>query len=174
MSISLDSAGALVIKSSGTGANSRTMTISAPTSLAANRAISIADPGADSFLSTGVAPVIGALTGAQAITQAMSGSIINLDHTTAGAITLPVAIAGLNYKFVVGTGVTTKDLTLTPTAGTFCGYLIGSATVVACAAKATIVLTGAKALLGDSIDVYCAVAGNWQVRGTSQTAAYFA
>jgi hypothetical protein len=50
MSISLNSSGSMVLNSSGTGANASAMTVSAPTSVAAARAISIYDPVGDCSL----------------------------------------------------------------------------------------------------------------------------
>jgi len=175
MSISLDTAGALVLKSSGTGANSYSMTISCPIAVTANRAISIVDPGVNCSLAYNSIPLASTIVAAGGPSAAQSGFIVPVSHNgAAGALTLPAASVGLNYK-VVCTVAGAKDITVTPTgADTFYGYLIGAATPVACANKATIVLTAAKALVGDSLDIFCALAGSWQVRGTSATAGYFA
>jgi hypothetical protein len=99
MSISLNSAGSMVINSSGTGANGCAMTISAPTSLAAARAVAIPDPGAACNLAFGVVPTVTVITTA-AITQAQSGSQIFFTKPAGYTITMPAPLAGLNYTFV--------------------------------------------------------------------------
>lgn len=65
MSISLDNAGQIVLTSSGTGANSYKMTLSAPTSLAQNVAVGIPDAGGDCklLLSRKPAPTAAGVSG---------------------------------------------------------------------------------------------------------------
>jgi hypothetical protein len=170
MSISLDSAGALVIKSSGTGANSNALTISAPSSVAANTAISMYDPGFACNLAFGSRKIEAAVAVSTLLTASQSGSIIPLSLNTAtSALTFPAPLAGMSYLLVVST-TGAKVCTIT---GTFSGTIINVATALACAAKANIV-TSATSLAGDWIEVYCVSNGTWLVRGLGGAAASFA
>jgi hypothetical protein len=140
MSVDLSSLGSIKFK----GSSNNTLTLSAP------------NVPADETLTLGnvrVAPVVAA---ASTINAGQSGSIIPVScGGVAGAITLPTATAGLNYRFIISVAGA-KDMVLTRAgADTFEGYLIGSATVKACAGAKSITLTSAQLLVGDSIDLVC-------------------
>jgi hypothetical protein len=178
MSISLDTKGALLITSSGTGTNGNVMTISAPTSLAAATAIAIPDPGAACNLMFGKKQVI-AHNGAGpfTLTAAQSGSLINVTQQ-AGAVVcnLPAAAVGLEFDFVLNNNAAgSYTITSAGAAGTMKGTLMssnGAAAVLvstngfnrANAIKAVFLAAGVAA---DRISVKCVDGTNWIATGFS-------
>jgi hypothetical protein len=186
MSISLSSAGQLVMQSSGLGANCHKMTLNAPVNVAGDVTLSLPDPGANANIPlsingqfAGNPPATASVSVATALTVAQSGSFIPLALNGAAnfALTLPASAPGLNYKFIVTTAGT-RNCTITPVGNdTFSGYLLGDATLVACANKGTIVMTAGSLAVGDSLDIIATgtnVASSWVVRGFSAGAGGFA
>lgn len=170
MSVSANSAGALVLQSSGLGANSLAMTINAPSSLAQATTLSLGDPGvAACNVQLGVANVVsGAAAADTALTAAQSGSLVQMAQATANVnITLPsTLVAGLNYKIMfkaVSDGTHTQTLKVADSSAKLCGQVFNftAATPGVCTSSltpaSTIVrsATAANTGIGDYIDVFC-------------------
>lgn len=112
MSISLDTAGALVMKSSGTGVNVHKLTINTPASLSADRTISISDPGADTTLAFNVANRVTYAGANIQLTTAQSGSIIIVPNVAGnGTITLPAVAnsAGCSFRVICSGAVSNAN-----------------------------------------------------------------
>jgi hypothetical protein len=178
MSISLDTAGSLVITSSGTAGNSYKMTISAPSAITANRAISIIDPGSASTLRLGTKPTytLSANAAADTLTAAQSGYQIWIPaQAQAQTVTLPAVQAGLEYNFVMQ-GTAGQIVAIQGPANLMAGNLIVSAG--AAAANALVSVAGnrrqvnftATAVVGDNVRIV-SDGVNWYASGQSSAAA---
>lgn len=175
MSVSLDTAGAIVFKSSSAvAAGSYPVTLSAPTSVAAARAISMYDPIGDSALSFGRQRVIAvADAGTRTMTSAESGSLVSINGTNAVVINLPAPSAGLKYDFMMAIkNPATQDIPITATGALLNGHIIGAATAVACVAKTTINFVKAVAEAGSIVKVI-SDGTSWALDAKASTAASF-
>jgi hypothetical protein len=179
MSISLDTAGALVIKSSGTGANSNALTVSAPSAVAAARAIRMYDPVGDCNLLLGRRKIITIVNNvANPILNSDSGALIFVPVIgNATACTIPAATnnAGVWYEFI-SKGTLSNALTITSTGG---GNIVGgviftsaggaAANGFAGALGATVTMT-ATSIQGDYMRL-TSDGTNWYVQAVSHAAA---
>ncbi len=121
---------------------------------------------------------VSSLTSATTLTVADSGTTYLLDSASGVTVTLPTAQAGLVYKFIVQTSVTSNSYKIT--AGSSNGFLIGGITE-ATAGGAADVFTGDGAtdisvtmngtttggLLGTVITIACVTTGLWEVGGVN-------
>lgn len=179
MSVSLDTAGAIVFKSSSaTAAGSYAITLNAPTSVTAARSIAMYDPGANCNIQFGKKQVIttAAIT-PLAVTEAQSGSIFNVTVQAADIIAvLPAAAAGLEYKFILaGTLTNIFSILSLGVAGTMKGKLNSSAGVAPIEVStdgfnllnADTARFAVGAVAGDWIKVQCVDGTNWVATGQS-------
>jgi hypothetical protein len=173
MSISLNTAGAMIIQSSGTGANSKAMTISAPVSLAAASAIAIPDPGAAANLMFSPPPVSANKIAAYQCVAADSGSIIKFSNAGANNITLPATAtsAGFQVTVVQGTAQAAQSVQVIADGAVMNGLIARAGAAALTAAPNTNVnfLTGASQI-GDSATFICN-GSKWLVFGATANAA---
>jgi len=102
-------------------------------------------------------PTIIAASTSQTLTASQSGAVFVLNRNGGSApngaiLTLPTATARLDYTFIVDTAV---NIRIKPQAGDIINY---ATNVAGSKVKNT------SATIGDSIELYCIVAGQWSVK----------
>ena len=96
-----------------------------------------------------------------------SGTTYSFSSATEFALTLPVAAAGLRFKFYVGAAPASASYTIVTAAGA--NVIQGQATVngaaVAAVNEDTITFTDGAAAVGDWVELICLDGTNWYVSG---------
>lgn len=116
------------------------------------------------------------LTGATAtLTAAQSGSVVTFNRAAGTTVTLPAAVVGLTYTFVIGTVATSNAQKVITPASVFLGGGLNidkALTVTRYAADTTTIrsvnlngTTTGGLTIGDTFTVTCATATVWNVSG---------
>lgn len=101
--------------------------------------IGVTKPGRTGTLFTGLASTLTQTTGTLTLTAAQAGTTVYLDKADGIVVTLPAPVAGLSYKFIVKTAVTSNAYKIS-TGTQNVQFLNG--TITSLQAAATAVFTG--------------------------------
>jgi hypothetical protein len=124
--------------------------------------------------------VVGPLVASTTLTQAQSGSIIQLGIATGMTVTLPAPVVGTSFSFLVTTAVTSNSYKIITNTGTVLlqgAYVIGYSTLTDCEMFQSVIgssnisfnMNGSTSggLVGTLITFDCVSSTLWQVSGTN-------
>lgn len=113
----------------------------------------------------GLGIAVGTIAAAVALDAADVGKTLILNAAEGAEITLPAAVAGLKYKFVVGAAFATTDWTVVAPANIIQGGAIVDSVNVPAVNENTISFVATAETVGDYVEIECD-GTNWYATGT--------
>lgn len=118
-----------------------------------------------------IIPLAGATS--QSLTTSQSGSLFTITGGAGGATySLPSPSIGLSYDFVLVGLSGASNITVAATSTLLYGYILGSATRVACSGNTNVIFVRTNGAVGDKVS-FVSDGTNWYVQGLSQNAGGF-